>query len=191
MHLNVEGHELVISNPDKMLWPKAKITKAHYLQKLIVLAPYLLPYCRHRYLTTIRYPDGVGNKSFFQKNCPTPTPDFVQTKNWKGTSYVILDSLPTLLWLGNLACLEFHPSLHFIDSELPAEWVIDLDPPSANERRIMEAASIVGELLDSLQIQSVPKTSGATGIQIVIPIQRIYTFEQLRKLGEFSCPLPS
>lgn len=183
--LQVEGWDVTITNPDKLLWPEVGITKADYLQKLILLAPYLLTYCRNRYLTTIRFPHGVHGTSFYQKNSPQPVPDFVRTEQYNGIRYVIMDSLPTLLWLGNLACLEFHPSLHVVGSQLPAEWILDLDPTLPNDPRIMEAALIVGDLLNSLQIESVPKTSGATGVQIFIPIRPGYTFEQLRSVGQF------
>lgn len=183
--LLVEGHELTITNPNKLLWPEAGITKADYLAKLSELSPYLLRYCRNRHLTTIRFPNGYDQKSFYQKNAPDPVPDFVKLAPLDGINYVHLDSLPTLLWLGNLACLEFHPSFHLIGESLPAEWVIDIDPSLEEEPRIMEAAHIIGEVLDSLHIQSIAKTSGATGVQIYIPIQHGYTFEQLRKIGYF------
>ncbi|MDD9266663.1 non-homologous end-joining DNA ligase [Paenibacillus sp. GCM10023248] len=183
--LLVEGHELSITNPNKLLWPEAGITKADYLAKLSELSPYLLRYCRNRHLTTIRFPNGYDQKSFYQKNAPDPLPDFVKLAPLDGINYVHLDSLPTLLWLGNLACLEFHPSFHRIGETLPAEWIIDIDPSLEEEPRIMEAAHIIGEVLDSLRIQSIAKTSGATGVQIYIPIQHGYTFEQLRKIGHF------
>jgi bifunctional non-homologous end joining protein LigD len=93
--------------------------------------------------------------------------------------------LSTLLWLGNLACLEFHPSFHYIGDPLPAEWIIDIDPSLENDPRIFEAAYLAGEVLQSLNIASIPKTSGATGIQIYVPIRRGYTFKELRKIGEF------
>ncbi|MFE6794665.1 non-homologous end-joining DNA ligase [Paenibacillus chitinolyticus] len=181
----VEGQELTITNPGKPLWPEAGITKLDFLQKLIELSPYLLRYCRDRHLTTIRFPHGIHDKSFYQKNTPEPVPDFVNLAPLDGIRYVNLDSLPTLIWLGNLACLEFHPSFHRIGETLPAEWLIDIDPSLEVEPRIMEAAHLIGEVLDSLHIQSVPKTSGATGVQIYVPIQHGYTFEQLRKIGYF------
>ncbi|WP_372009551.1 non-homologous end-joining DNA ligase [Paenibacillus chitinolyticus] len=181
----VEGQELIITNPEKPLWPEAGITKLDFLQKLIELSPYLLRYCRDRHLTTIRFPHGIHDKSFYQKNTPEPVPDFVNLAPLDGIRYVNLDSLPTLIWLGNLACLEFHPSFHRIGETLPAEWLIDIDPTLEVEPRIMEAAHLIGEVLDSLHIQSVPKTSGATGVQIYVPIQHGYTFEQLRKIGYF------
>lgn len=183
--VRIEGHEIIITNPEKPLWPEQRISKLEYLQKLIALAPYLLTYCRDRYLTTIRYPHGIGDKSFYQKNAPVPLPPFVKTAELNGIRYVQLDSIPTLVWLGNLACLEFHPSFHYIGDPLPAEWVIDIDPSLEIEPRIMKAVTLIGEALDKMKIRAVPKTSGATGVQLYIPIHRGYTFEELRRLGEF------
>lgn len=184
--LALGDNEVTLSNPDKLLWPNQGITKLMYVQKLATLSPYLLRYCSGRYLTTIRYPDGVTGKSFYQKNCPTPKPDYVSTVANEGIDYVHLDSLPTLLWLGNMACLEFHASFDRIDNpDYPSEWILDLDPSRPEEPRIMEAAALVGELLDSLHIRSIPKTSGATGVQIIVPVERIFTFDELRGLGLF------
>lgn len=181
----VDGNEITVSNPEKLLWPEAGITKVIYLQKLIALSPYLLPYCRDRYLTTIRYPDGVGGKFFYQKNAPSKLPEFVKTAARGGVNYIHLDSLSTLLWLGNLAALEFHPSFEYIGGEEPAEWVLDIDPSFEDEPRLMEAVAIIGETLQGMGVRSVPKTSGATGVQIFVPIREGYTFDQLRSVGEF------
>ncbi len=181
----IEGQELTITNPNKPLWPEMGITKLMYLEKLVYLSPFLLRYCSNRYLTVIRYPHGIHDKSFYQKNAPEPRPDFVDTALHNDIQYIHLHNLPTLIWLGNLACLEFHPSFEWIHTDQPAEWVIDIDPSLEVEPRIMEAVSIIGDILDSLHITSIPKTSGATGVQIYIPIQPIYSFQQLRELGHF------
>ncbi|HEX7057763.1 MAG TPA: non-homologous end-joining DNA ligase [Bacilli bacterium] len=182
--VRIEGHEITITNPDKMLWPEEGITKLDYVRHLAELSPYLLPYTKGRYLTTIRFPDGIGGQAFYQKNCPEPFPGFIHTVQLDKIRYVNLDSAAALIWLGNLACIEFHPSLHGIGNDLPLEWIIDIDPSREEERRLPQAALIVGELLDKLGIASIPKTSGATGMQIVTPIRRGYTFEELRKLGK-------
>jgi len=182
----VEGREVTVTNPEKPLWPEMGITKLMYLERLAALSPYLLRYCKGRYLTTIRWPHGIHGKSFYQKNCPDPAPPYVKIAEHGGIRYIELDSLPTLLWLGNLACLEFHPSFDRIGDELrPTEWVIDIDPSLEEEPRIMEAAALVGELLHSLGIRGVPKTSGATGVQIVVPLVYGPTFDDLREIGQF------
>ncbi|AIQ50921.1 non-homologous end-joining DNA ligase [Paenibacillus sp. FSL R7-0331] len=183
--ITIDGQEITVTNPDKPLWPEMGITKRIYLQKLAALSPYLLHYCRNRLLTVIRYPHGVPGMSFYQKNAPQPRPEFVHTAVQDGTTYIVLHGLPELLWLGNLAALEFHPSLHYAGSELPCEWMIDLDPSLEVEPRIMEAAALVGGVLKSLGLASVPKTSGATGVQIIVPVHQGVTFEELRKTGHF------
>lgn len=183
--ITVDGEEIIITNPEKLLWPDSGITKRIYLQKLAALSPYLLRYCRDRLLTVIRYPHGISGTSFYQKNAPDPLPPFVQTALHENINYIKLQGLPELIWLGNLAALEFHPSLHYVGSHLPCEWMIDLDPSREIEPRIMEATAIVGEVLRSLGLSSVPKTSGATGVQIIVPIRAGVTFDGLRKVGHF------
>lgn len=183
--ITVEGQTVTVSNPDKLLWPEAGITKMIYLQKLAELSPYLLRYCNNRLLTTIRYPGGIHKDFFYQKNTPEPTPDYVQTSERDDIRYVVLNDLPTLLWLGNLAAIEFHPSLHYVGENLPCEWMVDLDPSIEDEPRIMEAACYVGDVLSSLGLSSIPKTSGATGVQIIVPIQYGVTFDELRVIGHF------
>ncbi|MNZ30838.1 putative ATP-dependent DNA ligase YkoU [compost metagenome] len=183
--ITVEGEDVTVSNPDRLLWPEAGITKMMYLQKLAELSPYLLRYCNNRLLTTIRYPGGIHKDFFYQKNAPEPLPSYVQTVVHDNIRYVVMNQLPTLLWLGNLAAIEFHPSLHYVGEELPCEWMIDLDPSVDDEPRIMEAANYVGEVLFSLGLSSIPKTSGATGIQIIIPIEYGVTFDELRTIGHF------
>jgi len=183
--VTIDGQEITITNPNKPLWPEDGITKLEFIDRLIALSPYLLKYTSNRYLTTIRWPHGIHDESFYQKNVPKGAPPFVRTAPLGDINYIVLDSLPTLVWLGNLACLEYHPSLHYIGDELPAEWIIDIDPTLEDEPRIMQAAKIVVDLLASLNIQGVAKTSGATGVQICVPIKRGYTFEQLRAIGKF------
>lgn len=184
--LQLGDERLRISHPDKPLWPEMGITKLDYVQKLAALSPYMLPHCEGRLLTTIRYPEGIGGGTFFyQKNCPRPKPDFVRTAREGDIDYVVLDSLPTLLWMGSLYSLEFHVSCERIGEPLPDRWILDIDPSLEEEPRIMEAAAIVGELLASLGLSAVPKTSGATGVQVVMPIERGPTYDELRAFGKF------
>ncbi|WP_276353926.1 non-homologous end-joining DNA ligase [Cohnella caldifontis] len=183
--LKLGDYELNVTHPDKPIWPDRNITKLVYLQQLIKLGPYLLPHTEGRYLTTIRFPEGIGGTSFYQKNAPQPTPGFVRTAMGGSIRYVVLDSMETLLWLGSLYSLELHVSCERIGETLPDRWILDIDPSLEEEPRIMEAASLVGELLHSLGLDAVPKTSGATGVQVVMPIERGPTFDELRAFGKF------
>ncbi|TVY01109.1 non-homologous end-joining DNA ligase [Cohnella terricola] len=178
-------HELAISHPDKPIWPEAGITKLMYVQILAELSPYLLPYTMGRYLTTIRYPEGIHGVSFYQKNCPEPIPDYVRTAQDGKIRYVVLDSVQTLLWMGSLYSLEYHVSSDEIANPLPNTWMLDIDPSLEVEPRLMEATDLVGQLLNSLGLSAVPKTSGATGVQVVMPIERGPSFDELRRFGKF------
>jgi bifunctional non-homologous end joining protein LigD len=183
--LKLGDYELNVTHPDKLIWPDRGITKLDYLQQLVKLGPYLLPHAEGRFLTTIRYPEGIEGVSFYQKNAPQPTPPFVRTATDGSIRYVVLDSMETLLWLGSLYSLELHVSCERIGDPLPDRWILDIDPSLEEEPRIMEAAALVGELLHSLGLDAVPKTSGATGVQVVMPIERGPTFDELRAFGKF------
>lgn len=184
--IQIAQYELEISNPDKLLFPKVGITKWDYLLYLTQLAPYLLPYTENRLLTTIRYPDGVDQEHFYQKNCPKKRPDYVQTIQIDDTEYILLNNLPTLAWLANLACLEFHVSFHMAEQLIiPTDIVFDLDPSTPEFGPVQETAFRLYELLQSLGLTAFPKTSGATGLQVYIPIEAQYTFEQTRKVTHF------
>ncbi|QDX95057.1 DNA polymerase domain-containing protein [Brevibacillus laterosporus] len=186
-HLDIDGKELIITNPDKPLWPKAGVTKLIYLQYLIQMAPYLLPYTTDRFLTVIRYPHGVGDKSFYQKNLPNYAPDWIPRAVDGTITYALLNDVATLVWMANQAVLEWHIAFHTSQQEWPTELVFDLDPSTPDFDDAIEASLYVKEILDELQLISYPKTSGASGIQVYIPIQSGYSFEQTRKVGEFIC----
>ncbi|MFO7289686.1 MAG: non-homologous end-joining DNA ligase [Bacillota bacterium] len=184
--VSVEGKEIAISNPEKMLYPAAGITKWDYVLHLARLAPFLLAHSRRRLLTTIRYPHGVGDTFFYQKNVPPNAPDWIATVREGQVTYVLLENTPTLIWLANLACLEFHLSFHYADDpDHPPELVFDLDPSVEGFDRVMEAALLTREVLNQLELDAWVKTSGATGLQLYIPIQGRLSFEQTRRVSRF------
>lgn len=187
INITVHDRTITITNPNKILWPDLQITKLEYIQYLIDMSDYLLPYVKNRLLTTIRYPDGVDGKFFYQKNIPDYAPDWILRREWKGTTYILLNDLPTLIWLGNQACLEFHvPFNVYDDDQHPSEIVFDLDPSDPdNFRLVLDVALLIKEILDSLGLVSIPKTSGATGLQIYIPIQKRYTYAETNKFNAF------
>lgn len=183
--LKVEGKEIPVSNPDKVLFPDIPLTKWEYVMHMARLAPFMLPYTRDRLLTVIRYPDGVNGKHFYQKNIPSHAPEWVQWKREEDTEYILLQDTPTLVWLATQAALEFHTSFHFADSDRPAELVFDLDPSVEGFAAVTEVALALYSTLKSLGLKAVPKTSGATGIQVYVPIERRYSFDETRQVGKF------
>ena len=185
--LKIDGYDVNITNPKKILWPELEIRKIDYISGLIRLAPYILPYSSNRLLTTIRYPDGVEGKFFYQKSTPRYAPSWVETHTWKDTPYMLCNSLPTLVWLGNQAALELHTSFNrHMDEEHPTHLVIDLDPSRGQAfEDVVEASLLIHETLLQLGVESWVKTSGATGLQIYLPIGEKYNYTTARKINEF------
>lgn len=183
--IEVEGKQISISNPEKLLWPEAGISKIDYLKTLAELAPYMLPHTTDRALTSIRYPHGVGDKSFYQKRPPAKSPEWVSVVDIEGDTFINLNSLPTLLWLGNLAVIEFHTPFCMFTDGLLHSLVFDLDPSEGQTFADAAACALkVHETLVALGIESLVKTSGASGMQIYIPSGKL-TFEQGRGINEF------
>lgn len=185
--LEIDGQTVHITHPDKLLWPKKSIDKIQYLLYLREVSAFMLPFLRERDLTVIRYPHGVGDESFFQKNCPDYAPEFVKTHQTGDIDYIVCSDLPTLMWLGNQLAFELHVPFNTIHSEKPAEIVFDLDPPSRNEFQLAaEAALMIKDILDHLQLISFVKTSGNKGLQVYIPLpDDTYSYEDTRRFTRF------
>ena len=176
--VEVEGHELKLSNLQKVLWPDAGFTKGEVIDYYARIAPTLLPHYVDRPATRIRFPDGVDGQFFFEKNCPTYRPEWVTVAPiWSGSSkrtieFCVIDSTATLVWLANLAALELHLSLAKApDVSRPTMVVFDLDPGApADIRQCCEVALQLRELFGHLGLESFPKTSGSKGMQLYIPL---------------------
>jgi DNA ligase D len=183
--LTINHNEVVITNPTKKLWPT--ITKSEYINYLITVSPLLLPILKKRLLTVIRYPNGVQNDAFYQKNSPENIPNFVETKMNDGKKYILCSNLETLIWLGNQGAIELHIPFQQYDENGPREIVFDLDPPSRDDFKLaIEAALIIKEIFEKLNVASYIKTSGNKGMQIIIPIQpNTFTYDETRKFTSF------
>ncbi|MFX3616298.1 MAG: non-homologous end-joining DNA ligase [Sporolactobacillus sp.] len=178
---------LEVTHPDKMIWPAAGITKEKYLSYLVRIAPYMLPFLKNRPLTSIRYPHGVAGPHFFQKNCPDYAPDFIQTAVKGDNRFILCEDLPTLFWLGNQLAIEFHLPFNRADAKNPLEIVIDLDPPDRRHfSQAVDAARILHDVFNRLEINSFPKLSGSRGLQIHLPlIDQQLNFEETRLFTAF------
>lgn len=183
--VDVEGRRLHVSNLDKVLYPEAGFSKAHVLDYYVRIAPVLLPHLAGRPLTMLRFPDGVGGPSFFEKRCPDHAPDFVPTValGREGADKVVqhcdIDSVAALVWVANLASLELHTSLaRRPDTTVPTMVVFDLDPGAPAD--IVQCCQVAGwlrEVFDRLGLEAFPKTSGSKGLQVYVPVNRPTTYE--------------
>ena len=145
----------------------------------------MVPHLAGRALTRKRYPNGVDEEFFYEKNAPQHRPDWVRTAPiWSGTNrrtihYILADDLATLVWLANLAAIELHPSLALAkDITCPTMMVFDLDPgPPANIVQCCQVGIWLREIFDHFGLQSFPKTSGSKGLQIYVPLNTPTKYE--------------
>ena len=182
--VEVEGHQLKLSNLGKVLYPAVGFTKGQVIDYYTRVAPVLLPHLRERPLTLKRYPNGVDAPFFYEKRCPKHRPDWVRTtavwskRNEDNLDFCLADDLPTLVWVANLASLELHTSLsRGADIDRPSMLVFDLDPGAP--ATIVECAQVglwLRELLDDLGLESVAKTSGSKGLQVYVPLNTPVTY---------------
>ncbi|MFD1361587.1 DNA ligase D [Lentibacillus salinarum] len=160
-----------VTNTDKMFWPSRELTKGNLLAYMREMAPYMLPFLNERLLTIIRCPDGARGESFFQKHLPDYAPDFIKGVERDGEMHFVCHDLDSLIWFANHGTLEYHIPFQTIDSSKPCEIVFDLDPPDRERFSLaVEAAGLLKQILDDLQLTSFVKTSGGKGLQVHIPL---------------------
>jgi bifunctional non-homologous end joining protein LigD len=189
--LSVGDRKIQVSNLDKVLYPRAGFTKGQVIDYYIRVAPVLLPHLRDRPLTMKRYPDGVEGEFFYEKNCPSHRPKWVQTaqvwseSNDRMMNYCLVQDLPTLVWAANLADLELHTSLSRKNNiERPTMMVFDLDPGApADIVQCCQVSLWLRDLLGNMKLKSFPKTSGSKGLQVYVPLNTSVTYDQTKDLS--------
>jgi bifunctional non-homologous end joining protein LigD len=184
------------SNVDKVFWPDEGITKGDLLSYYQRIAPVVLPHLKDRPFTMKRYPDGWQGKFFFQKDAPRGMPEWIPTESIVVTTRdrprqrrridapLVNDEL-ALLWMVNMACIDLNTWYSRIDKPERPDWVLfDLDPsPDVGFAETIEVGLLVKEALDTLELESVVKTSGSEGIHILIPIARRHTYADTREFS--------
>ena len=181
--VRVNGRNLTLTNLDKVLWPNEKILKAEVIKYYADLSEYILAFLKDRPIMTRRYPHGITEQYFVQKHFPH-VPEWVNLFSFKSEHYVLCNDLPTLIWLGNLAAIEINHMLAKSPNVTRHDLVlIDLDPhrPASFEDARVAARGVV-TVLEKLGLEFLLKTSGADGIHFLIPIERRYSVEKIRKL---------
>ena len=172
--VEIEGRTLSLTNLDKVLYPRTGFTTAGVIDYYLRIAPVLLPHLRRRELTLVRWPDGVEGPSFFEKRCPPHAPDWVHRAEVEpGLEACVVDDLPTLVWVANLAALELHTRQATADTpDAPTSMVFDLDPGSPADVLACAAVALeLRDLLGDLGLAAVVKTSGGKGMHIGVPIR--------------------
>ena len=188
--VDVDGRHLKLSNLDKVLYPETGTTKAEVIDYYGRIAPTMVQHMRGRPITLVRYPNGVDDKHFFEKNCPKHKPDWLPTiamdvSAKTKVNFCELDEPAAFVWTANLAALELHPGLALKDDlDSPTVMVFDLDPgPPATAIECAQVAFWLREALERLSLDGFVKTSGKKGLQLYVPLNTPTTFEKTREMS--------
>lgn len=189
--LELDGRRLAIRHVDRVVFPRAGITKAELLDYYVRVAPVMLPHLSDRLLHMHRYPEGVEGPRFWQKDCPSHRPPWVATAPvWSrdkqaDIKYCVVDGLATLLWAVNLGSIELHTSLHMRrDLHRPTTLAFDLDPgEGVDVLGCAEIALMLREVLGRMGLQGFVKTSGSKGLQVYAPLNGDATYAQTKPVA--------
>lgn len=190
--LRIGGREVAVSNPQKVLWPREGYTKNDLVEYYRSVARWLLPHLRDRPLTMQRYPDGIDAESFFEKQAPRFTPDWIATttvaaeSGARNVTYVLCNDDATLVWCANLAAIVLHVWYsHLPTLEHPDYTLFDLDPwEGCTLKTLATVALSFGRMLEEIGLKPLVKTSGGTGLHVVLPLRPKYSFDEVRQFGE-------
>jgi len=168
-----------LTNLQKPFWPALGVTKGDLLRYYAAISPALLPHLKARAMVMKRYPNGAAGPFFFMKRTPSPRPDWLQTCSITHASASVIDfpmiqDLAALLWVVNLGCIDLNPWYSRCDDvDRPDYFHFDLDPgPGVPFSRVLEAALLVREALEALDLPVYAKTSGASGVHVYVPLKR-------------------
>ncbi len=180
-----------LSHIDKVFWPPEGYTKGDLLAYYESISDILLPYLKDRPQNLNRHPNGVNGKNFFQKNFTNVLPEFVQTTRiWSDSNdaeltYLMCQNKETLLYMVNLGCIELNPWSSRVGAlEHPDYLILDLDPHERTFEELIVVAREVKKVLDRAGVTHYPKTSGKSGLHIVVPLGARYRYDEARAFAE-------
>jgi len=181
--VQVGKRKLELSNLNKVLWPEDGVIKAELIHYYLAIAPTILSHIQGRPLSLVRFPDGIHGETFFQKNLPEWTPDWIQSveigDEKKTINYVIATEDASLVWLANLACIELH-QMHCraAHRDYPDYFVFDIDPPDGTPWDvIVEHGLLLREEIEKFGYHTFVKTTGRKGLHVVAPIEAKWDFD--------------
>jgi bifunctional non-homologous end joining protein LigD len=189
--VTIDGQRLKFTHLNKVFYPAEGYTKRDLLNYYDAVAGLLLPYLKDRPLSLKRYPDGISGEYFFQKDTHDRFPSWLRVEpiysdhKKAPTRFVLADDRAALLYLTNLGCIDQNPWMSRAGSlECPDFMLIDLDPQGCEFERIVEAAQLVRKKLDLVGLEGYPKTTGGDGMHIYVPVEPVYSYEQVRSFAE-------
>ncbi|MEQ9400179.1 MAG: DNA ligase D [Longimicrobiales bacterium] len=188
---HVEERTVPFTNLGKVFWPEEGYTKGDLIEYHRRVARWMLPYLRDRPLVMTRYPDGIDGKSFFQKDAPPYAPEWIRRVTvWsegseRELSYFVAEDVESLLYVVNMGTIPLHVWSSRIETLAQPDWcILDLDPKEAPFTDVVAIARLIHEIGQEIGLPTFPKTSGSSGIHVLVPLGGRLTYEQSRTLGE-------
>ncbi len=179
------------TNLTKVFWPEEGYTKGDLVEYYRAISPWLLPYLKDRLLVLTRFPDGIKGKSFFQKDAPGFAPGWVRLERvWSESAereidYFVAGDVESLLYVANLGTIPLHVWASRTTDLAHPDWcILDLDPKTAPFVHVVQVARATHELAEEIGLPAYVKTSGSTGLHVLVPLGGLCTFEQCKQLGE-------
>jgi bifunctional non-homologous end joining protein LigD len=190
--VRIGRRDVALTNLDKVFFPAAGLTKGDLVRYYLEIADCVLHHVAHRPLHMKRFPNGVEGDFFHQKRVPNPHPGWLETvhivfpRHGRTADFPVVTDAAGLAWIVNLGCIELHTwHSRVADVERPDYLLIDLDPSEGNPwEHVREIALVVKEVMDELELPSYPKTSGATGFHILVPIRPELRFPEVRRFAK-------
>jgi bifunctional non-homologous end joining protein LigD len=190
--VTIDKKELTFTNLDKIYWPADKYTKRDLINYYDQMASFILPYLKDRPQSMNRHPNGINKPGFYQKDVSggkvadwLEKHDYLSESDGETKQYLVCTDKASLLYMANLGCIEMNPWHSTTKKpENPSWCVIDLDPGNISFDKVIEAAQVIKQLTDGLDIDTYCKTSGSTGLHIYIPLGAAYDYDQSRQLAE-------
>jgi bifunctional non-homologous end joining protein LigD len=187
---NVGGHDMKFTNLSKVYWPDDHVTKRDMINYYYQVAPYILPYVKDRPQTLNRFPHGIKGETFYQKDVKGKAPEWIKTfpyhsyTDGRDKEFLVCTDEASLLYIASLGCIEINPWSSRTEKPDNPDWcIIDLDPDKNTFEQVMEAACVTKKILDAIEVEAYPKTSGSTGLHIYIPLGAKYSYEDSKEFG--------
>jgi bifunctional non-homologous end joining protein LigD len=190
--MRIGRRDVQLTNLDKVYFPDRGLTKGDLIRYYLEVADCVLPHVRRRPMQMLRYPDGVDGFFFYQKRVPNPHPNWLDTVHivfpgsGRTADFPVVNDAASLAWIVNLGCIDLHTwHCRVDDIERPDYMLIDLDPSEGNPwEHVREIALVVKEVMDELGLPSFPKTSGSTGMHILVPLKVELIFKEVRRFAK-------
>jgi bifunctional non-homologous end joining protein LigD len=190
--MRIGRRDVSLTNLEKIFFPRLGLTKGDLVAYYLDVAPLALNHVARRPMQMKRYPHGVDGDFFYQKRVPVPHPDWLETvrivfpRHGRTADFPVVTDAAGLAWIVNLGCIELHTWHSRVDDiERPDYMLIDLDPSEGNPwEHVRAIALVVREVMDELDLPSFPKTSGATGFHILVPLRPELRFREVRRFAK-------